>query len=298
MEHHHHGENEVHVTHAFIAGIALNFIYVVVQVIAGLKINSLSLLSDAGHNFMDVSGLALSMLAFRLTKSKSTKNYTYGYKKSSILISLLNTVILLVSIGAIGYEAFGRFQHPEQIPGKIVAEIAVIGIFINGLSAFLFFREKEKDLNIKSAFLHLFSDTLISIGLVLGGLLMYYTHLYWIDPLLSVVICLGIVWSTWNLLRSSLHLSLDGVPANVDIELIIRTVEGVEGVVSIHHLHVWAISTQENALTGHLVVSEKLSESQIHKIRQAVKRHLTQVKINHCTLEVESEKQQCMDEIC
>ncbi len=298
MEHHHHGENEVHVTHAFIAGIALNFIYVVVQVIAGLKINSLSLLSDAGHNFMDVSGLALSMLAFRLTKSKSTKNYTYGYKKSSILISLLNTVILLVSIGAIGYEAFGRFQHPEQIPGKIVAEIAVIGIFINGLSAFLFFREKEKDLNIKSAFLHLFSDTLISIGLVLGGLLMYYTHLYWIDPLLSVVICLVIVWSTWNLLRSSLHLSLDGVPANVDIELIIRTVEGVEGVVSIHHLHVWAISTQENALTGHLVVSEKLSESQIHKIRQAVKRHLTQVKINHCTLEVESEKQQCMDEIC
>ena len=297
MEHHHHGENEVHVTHAFIAGIALNFIYVVVQVIAGLKINSLSLLSDAGHNFMDVSGLALSMLAFRLTKSKSTKNYTYGYKKSSILISLLNTVILLVSIGAIGYEAFGRFQHPEQIPGKIVAEIAVIGIFINGLSAFLFFREKEKDLNIKSAFLHLFSDTLISIGLVLGGLLMYYTHLYWIDPLLSVVICLVIVWSTWNLLRSSLHLSLDGVPANVDIELIIRTVEGVEGVVSIHHLHVWAISTQENALTGHLVVSEKLSESQIHKIRQAVKRHLTQVKINHCTLEVESEKQQCMDEI-
>ena len=298
MEHHHHGENEVHVTHAFIAGIALNFIYVVVQVIAGLKINSLSLLSDAGHNFMDVSGLALSMLAFRLTKSKSTKNYTYGYKKSSILISLLNTVILLVSIGAIGYEAFGRFQHPEQIPGKIVAEIAVIGIFINGLSAFLFFREKEKDLNIKSAFLHLFSDTLISIGLVLGGLLMYYTHLYWIDPLLSVVICLVIVWSTWNLLRSSLHLSLDGVPANVDIELIIRTVEGVEGVVSFHHLHVWAISTQENALTGHLVVSEKLSESQIHKIRQAVKRHLTQVKINHCTLEVESEKQQCMDEIC
>ena len=298
MEHHHHGENEVHVTHAFIAGIALNFIYVVVQVIAGLKINSLSLLSDAGHNFMDVSGLALSMLAFRLTKSKSTKNYTYGYKKSSILISLLNTGILLVSIGAIGYEAFGRFQHPEQIPGKIVAEIAVIGIFINGLSAFLFFREKEKDLNIKSAFLHLFSDTLISIGLVLGGLLMYYTHLYWIDPLLSVVICLVIVWSTWNLLRSSLHLSLDGVPANVDIELIIRTVEGVEGVVSIHHLHVWAISTQENALTGHLVVSEKLSESQIHKIRQAVKRHLTQVKINHCTLEVESEKQQCMDEIC
>ena len=127
---------------------------------------------------------------------------------------------------------------------------------------------------------------------------MYYTHLYWIDPLLSVVICLVIVWSTWNLLRSSLHLSLDGVPANVDIELIIRTVEGVEGVVSIHHLHVWAISTQENALTGHLVVSEKLSESQIHKIRQAVKRHLTQVKINHCTLEVESEKQQCMDEIC
>ena len=298
MEHHHHGENEVHVNHAFVAGIVLNFIYVVLQIIAGLKINSLSLLSDAGHNFLDVSGLALSMLAFRLTKSKATKNYTYGYKKSSILISLLNTIILLVSIGAIGYESIGRFQHPELIPGEIVAGIAVIGIFINGISAFLFFREKEKDINIKSAFLHLFSDALISIGLVVGGLLMFYTHLYWIDPLISIVICLVIVWSTWNLLRSSLHLSLDGVPAEVDLELIIQAVQGVEGVESIHHVHVWAISTHENALTGHLVISEKLTDSQIQVIRQAVKRQLLKLKINHCTLEVESGEQPCIDEIC
>ena len=258
----------------------------------------MSLLSDAGHNFLDVSGLVLSMLAFRLTKSKATKNYTYGYKKSSILISLFNTILLLISIGAIGYESFIRFQHPEQLSGKIVAGIALVGILINGTSAFLFFREKDKDINLRSAFLHLFSDTIISMGLVIGGILIYYTHLYWIDSLLSVAICLVIVWSTWNLLRNSLQLSMDGVPTDVDMEQIIAAVQGVEGVESVHHLHVWAISTQENALTGHLVVSSKFSSKEINSTRQAVKRRLLTLKINHSTLEIESGEQPCGDENC
>jgi len=297
MEHSHH-KKEVQANKAFVAGIVLNLAYVVVQIIAGLKINSMSLLSDAGHNFLDVSGLVLSMLAFRLTKSKATKNYTYGYKKSSILISLFNTVLLLTSIGAIGYESVIRFQHPEQLSGKIVAGIALVGILINGISAFLFFREKDKDLNIRSAFLHLFSDTLISIGLVVGGILIYYTHFYWIDSLLSVVICLVIVWSTWNLLRNSLHLSMDGVPTDLDMDQILAAVRSVEGVESVHHVHVWAISTQENALTGHLVVSGKCSANEINLTRQAVKRRLLALKINHSTLEIESGEQPCGDEIC
>ena len=298
MEHSHHKEQVVQVNKAFVAGIVLNLAYVVVQIIAGLKINSMSLLSDAGHNFLDVSGLVLSMLAFRLTKSKATKNYTYGYKKSSILISLFNTILLLISIGAIGYESFIRFQHPEQLSGKIVAGIALVGILINGTSAFLFFREKDKDINLRSAFLHLFSDTIISMGLVIGGILIYYTHLYWIDSLLSVAICLVIVWSTWNLLRNSLQLSMDGVPTDVDMEQIIAAVQGVEGVESVHHLHVWAISTQENALTGHLVVSSKFSSKEINSTRQAVKRRLLTLKINHSTLEIESGEQPCGDENC
>ena len=298
MEHSHHKEQVVQVNKAFVAGIVLNLAYVVVQIIAGLKINSMSLLSDAGHNFLDVSGLVLSMLAFRLTKSKATKNYTYGYKKSSILISLFNTILLLISIGAIGYESFIRFQHPEQLSGKIVAGIALVGILINGTSAFLFFREKDKDINLRSAFLHLFSDTIISMGLVIGGILIYYTHLYWIDSLLSVAICLVIVWSTWNLLRNSLQLSMDGVPTDVDMEQIIAAVQGVEGVESVHHLHVWAISTQENALTGHLVVSSKFSSKEINSTRQAVKRRLLTLKVNHSTLEIESGEQPCGDENC
>jgi len=298
MEHSHHLEKEVQVNKAFVAGIVLNLAYVVVQIIAGLNINSMSLLSDAGHNFLDVSGLVLSMLALRLTKSKATKNYTYGYKKSSILISLFNTILLLISIGAIGYESVIRFQHPEQLSGKIVAAIAIFGILINGTSAFLFFREKDKDINIRSAFLHLFSDTLISMGLVVGGILIYYTHFYWIDSLLSILICLIIVWSTWNLLRNSLHLSMDGVPTDVDMEKIIAAVQGVEGVESVHHLHVWAISTQENALTGHLVVSSTCSSKEINSTRQAVKRRLLTLKINHSTLEIESGEQPCGDENC
>ena len=298
MEHSHHLEREVQVNKAFVAGIVLNLAYVVVQIIAGLNINSMSLLSDAGHNFLDVSGLVLSMLALRLTKSKATKNYTYGYKKSSILISLFNTILLLISIGAIGYESVIRFQHPEQLSGKIVAAIAIFGILINGTSAFLFFREKDKDINIRSAFLHLFSDTLVSMGLVVGGILIYYTHFYWIDSLLSILICLIIVWSTWNLLRNSLHLSMDGVPTDVDMEKIIAAVQGVEGVESVHHLHVWAISTQENALTGHLVVSSTCSSKEINSTRQAVKRRLLTLKINHSTLEIESGEQPCGDENC
>ena len=298
MEHSHHLEREVQVNKAFVAGIVLNLAYVVVQIIAGLNINSMSLLSDAGHNFLDVSGLVLSMLALRLTKSKATKNYTYGYKKSSILISLFNTILLLISIGAIGYESVIRFQHPEQLSGKIVAAIAIFGILINGTSAFLFFREKDKDINIRSAFLHLFSDTLVSMGLVVGGILIYYTHFYWIDSLLSILICLVIVWSTWNLLRNSLHLSMDGVPTDVDMEKIIAAVQDVEGVESVHHLHVWAISTQENALTGHLVVSSTCSSKEINSTRQAVKRRLLTLKINHSTLEIESGEQPCGDENC
>ena len=222
MAHEHsHNDSTIGITginKAFIIGIALNLGYVLVQIITGLKINSLSLLSDSGHNFLDVAGLALAMLAFRLSKSISTEKYTYGYKKASILISLLNAVVLLVSIGAIGYNAILRFQNPEPLPGKTVAIVAGIGILINGFSAFLFFREKAKDININSAFLHLASDAFVSLGLVIGGIIIYYTHLYWIDPLMSVFICSIILASTIRLLKDSLRLSLDGVPENVDIQ--------------------------------------------------------------------------------
>ncbi len=283
---------------AFVIGIVLNLAYVLLQIIIGLKVNSLSLLSDAGHNFLDVSGLALSLLAFRLTKSKATERLTYGYKKSSILIALLNTVILLLSIGAIGYEALLRFRNPEPLDGVTVAWIALIGIFINGISAFLFFREKDKDINIRSAFLHLLSDAVISLGLVAGGIIIYYTHYYWVDSLLSTLICLVILWSTWNLLKSSLHLSLDGVPEDINLNEISTMIGSMEGVESLHHVHVWAISTKENALTGHLVIADNLSGDRINTIRREIRKRLLELNISHATLEIETENDLCNNEHC
>ena len=281
---------------AFIIGIILNLAYVIIQIVIGLKINSLSLLSDAGHNFLDVAGLALAMIAFKLSKSKSTEKYTYGYKKSSILISLLNAVILLISIGAIGYEAIFRFQNPQPLPGITIAVIAAIGIAINGVSAFMFFRDRESDINVKAAFLHLASDALVSLGLVFGGIIIYYTHLYWIDPLLSLIICGVIIVSTWGLLKNSLRLSLDGVPDNVDIQEVKNKVLKMQGVKNFHHLHIWAISTTQNALTGHLVVANDFTMAQIIKLKQQIKHELEHLNIHHSTLETETEI--CPELVC
>ena len=293
---HSHAPVITNLNNAFIIGIILNFAYVIIQVVIGLRINSLSLLSDAGHNFLDVAGLTLAMIAFKLSTSKSTDKYTYGYKKISILISLLNAIILLVSIGAIGYESIFRLQNQQSLPGSTIAIIAGIGIVINGVSAFMFFRDKESDINVKAAFLHLASDALVSLGLVIGGIIIHYTHLYWIDPLLSIIICIVIIASTWGLLRNSLRLSLDGVPQNVSLQKVKDTVLQTDGVVSLHHVHIWAISTSLNAMTGHLVVNNKLSNAQVSNLKIKIKHELEHLNIQHTTIETETEI--CKEEIC
>ncbi len=300
MDHHHHHQAPIlkKVTNAFVVGIILNLVYVVVQVGIGLQINSLSLLSDAGHNFLDVAALALSLLAFKLTRIQVTKKYTYGYKKASILISLFNAMILLISIGAIIYESIHRFQNPKALPGITIAMVALIGTAINGISAFMFFKDKEKDLNIKSAFLHLMADALFSLGLVAGGIVIYYTHLYWIDPLLSVVICLIIIYSTWDLLKDSLRLSLDGVPETIRLESFEQIVGPIKGVISFHHIHVWAMSTTENAMTAHIVVANTLSNQEIIILKKNIKHELEHVNIHHVTLEIELENEVCTTPNC
>ena len=299
-ENHNHGTAVVltNVSRAFIVGIILNMAYVIIQIVIGFRINSLAILSDAGHNFLDVGALALSLLAFKLHKAKPTDKYTYGLKKSSILISLLNAVILLLSIGAIGYEAILRFRHPQPLPGITLSIVAAIGIVINAVSAFMFFKNKEEDINIKSAFLHLASDALVSLGLVVGGIIIYYTKLYWIDPILSLVVCVVIIVSTWQLLKNSLRLSLDGVPQNVDIEKIKSTALKVNGIIEIHHIHVWAISTTQNALTAHIIVNEKITMPQIQEIKEALKHQLLHQNIHHITLETETKNSHCDEVDC
>jgi cobalt-zinc-cadmium efflux system protein len=298
-KHDHHGVIELtNVSKAFIVGIILNMAYVIIQVVIGFRINSLALLSDAGHNFLDVGALALSLLAFKLNKAKANNKYTYGFKKSSILISLFNAIILLISIGAIGYEALLRFKHPEPLPGVTIAIVSAIGIVINAISAFMFFRDKDKDLNVKSAFFHLASDAVVSLGLVIGGIIMYYTHIFWIDPILSLVVCAVIIVSTWNLLKDSLRLSLDGVPDTIKLEKIKATALKVEGVLDVHHIHIWAISTTQNALTAHLTVDEKTTMQKIQKIKAQVKHELEHENIHHATLETETKITGCQEEEC
>lgn len=290
-EHHsHHARQLTGVTTAFVVGISLNFLFVIIEVIAGLYVHSLSLLSDAGHNLADVAALALSLLAFRLVKVKPNEQYTYGYSKTTILVALFNAMVLLVSIGAISYEAAHRFLSPEPLPGKAIALVAAIGIVINAVTALMFFRNRKKDLNIKSAYLHLFSDAIVSLGIVIGGVIIFYTHYYWIDAVLSIVIALVILVSTWNLLGQSFRLSLDGVPAGISIEKVKQVAAKISGIIEIHHIHIWAISTTKNALTAHVVVNAESSLAEIEKLKNKLKHDLEHLNIHHVTLEVEPEK--------
>ena len=297
--HHHHSVQLTNVNRAFIVGIVLNLVFVIIEVFAGLFIHSLSLLSDAGHNLADVASLALSLLAFRLLKKKSNNKYTYGYRKTSVLVALFNAAVLLLSIGAIAYEAIHRLVYPEPfVPGKTIAIIAGIGIFINTITALLFLRNKEKDLNIKSAYLHLLSDAIVSLGLVIGGLVIYYTHWFWLDAAFSIIISFIILISTWHLFKNSLRLSLDGVPEHIQVEDIKRTALQIKHVQDLHHIHIWAISTTENALTAHLVLQQAVSIAEEQEIKKQLKHELAHKNIHHITLETERENDSCDHEPC
>jgi cobalt-zinc-cadmium efflux system protein len=297
---HNHGltGEQTKVNNAYIIGISLNFIFVVIELTVGLVVNSLSLISDAGHNLADVVALALSLLAFRLMKVRSNEKYTYGYRKTSILVALLNTMFLLVSIGAIAYEAIHRFFNPSPTSGGTIAVVAAIGIVINSVTALMFLSNKEKDINIKSAYLHLMNDALISAGIVAGGIIIYYTNWFWVDSLFSLVVVVVILFSAWRLLRSSLRLSLDGVPGYINIADIIATAAKIKGVKGIHHIHVWAISTTENALTAHLVLQPETSSEEEERIKYELKRQLEVKRIHHITLETEKGDVDCETITC
>ena len=296
---HHHHTNPANIAGtAFIAGIVLNGAYVVVQVVAGLLTGSMALLADAGHNLSDVASLALSLLAFRLARAKPTDSFTYGYKKTTILAALTNAVVLCITIGILGYESINRLLHPRPVEGGIVALVAGIGIAINLSSAFLFFKDKDHDLNTRGAYLHLLTDALVSLGVVVSGIIIRYTNWYWLDGAVSILVLAIILAGTWSLLTGSLRMSLDAVPQNVhpaSIENIIKKINGVE---NLHHMHIWAMSTTENALTAHLVLNEKLSFDEKMKLVHHIKHELQHNNIHHATLELESPNLPCDDADC
>ena len=300
--HSHHGHNHsvnlTIVNTAFIVGITLNFLFVVIEVIVGLSIHSLSLLSDAGHNLADVASLGLSLLALRMSKLKSNDQYTYGYKKTTILVTFFNACLLLISIGAITYAAFNRFFHPEPLPGKIIAAVAAIGIVINTVTALMFLRDKDSDMNVRGAYLHLMSDAVVSVGLVIGGIIIFYTGFYWIDPVLSIVIAGVILLGTWELMKDSLKLSLDGVPEGIQLDKLKTEAKKIKGVNDIHHIHVWAMSTTENALTAHLVIAKNTPNSEVEMIKDKLKHSFQHLNIQHVTLETEFEGSVCEELAC
>ena len=292
--HDHHAPVLTGVNTAFVIGIVFNFLFVIIEVVAGLSIHSLSLLSDAGHNLADVASLALALLAFRLADVRPTDRYTYGLRKTSILVALLNAVVLLISIGAIAYEAIQRFIHPEPLPGMTIAIVAGIGILINSGTALLFMRQKDKDMNVRAAYLHLASDAVVSLALVIGGIIIYYTGLFRIDAVLSLIVAAVIIGSTWRLLRDSLRLSLDGVPVDIDVDKVRQIIKKVSGVKDIHHIHIWAISTTVNALTAHLVIEDSADAAKESAIKKKIRHDLAHINIQHATLETEHQGQ-CSD---
>ena len=296
--HHHHIAPKDVAGSAFIFGIALNGLYVLVQVFTGFFSHSMAMLADAGHNLSDVASLGLSYMAFRWAKKKRSASFTYGYKKTTILAALTNAVVLLVTIGILGYESFLRLLNPQPVAGGVVAIVAGIGIVINLGSAMLFFKDKDHDLNTKGAFLHLLTDALVSFAVVIAGIIIKYTNWYWIDGAISIAVLLVILFGTWSLLTGSLKLSLDAVPENLDINEIEQAILNVKGVESMHHLHVWAMSTTQNALTTHVVIDEKLSFDEKMEVVHLIKHDLQHYDINHATIELESPTLPCHDEDC
>lgn len=260
--HHSHGGGHGHVHapasfgRAFAIGILLNTAFVVVEAGYGWASNSMSLVADAGHNLSDVLGLVVAWVASVLVRRRPSTRFTYGLRGSSILAALFNAVFLLVAVGAILWEAASRLVHPEPVAGATVMVVAGIGILINGFTAWLFASGAKGDINIRGAFLHMAADAAVSAGVVLAGLVILLTGFDWIDPLVSFAIGGLIIWASWALLRDSVAMSLAAVPPGIASEEVAACLRGQPGVVEIHDLHIWPMSTTEPALTVHLVMAE------------------------------------------
>lgn len=270
---------------AFVIAIVLNTAFVAVEFSYGFIANSTALMADAGHNMSDVLGLLLAWGAAILSRKAPSGRYTYGLRSTSILAALANAMLLLVASGAIGWEATHRFSQPPVVAGFTVTLVAGIGIVINGLSAWLFVKGNKGDLNIRGAYLHMAVDALVSLGVVVAGVAMMFTDWYWLDPVISLVIVAIIVINTWSLLRDSVQLALNAVPAHIDVTEVETYLRQCPGVSDVHDLHVWGMSTTECALTVHLVMPESCpGDAFIDDIIQTLKERYS---IQHSTLQVE-----------
>ena len=286
--HHHHGgmvTEPMNFDRAFAIGILLNVTFVLIESGYGLAANSLALLADAGHNLSDVLGLIVAWVASILVRRKPTNGFTFGLRSSSILAALGNAVFLLVAIGGVAWEAIGRFRSPPEVAGHTVIVVAAVGIFINGMTAYLFSKGQKGDLNIRGAYLHMLADALVSLAVVVAGIVMIKTGWNWIDPLVSVVVSLVILNGTWGLLKESLKLALGAVPNGINRVEVHKFLMNKKGVSKVHDLHIWGMSTTENALTAHLVMpAGHPGDSFLHHVSEELNHKF---KIHHTTLQIE-----------
>ncbi|MDA8697307.1 cation diffusion facilitator family transporter [Rhodopirellula sp.] len=250
---------------AFLIGILLNSAFVAVEGAYGYAIDSLALLADAGHNLSDVLGLIMAWSGYALAKLPPTPRHTYGWRSSTILAALFNSLLLIFAVCGIAWEAFDRLWQPERIDSYTVITVALIGVVINTGTALLFARGRKTDLNLRGAYLHMAADALLSLGVVIAGVIIHYTGYLWIDPMISLVIATVIFAGTWNLFRESLWLTLQSVPQDLDAQQIHTDLLAFAGVKEVHDLHIWAISTTETCLTAHLEVPKECNHDQLLK---------------------------------
>ena len=271
---------------AFAIGTALNLGFVILEAVYGYLAHSLALFADAGHNLGDVLGLVLAWGASALARRPPTKRYTYGLRGSSILAALVNAVVLLLSMGAIAWEAIRRFSDPGPVSGGTVIGVAVIGIIINTITALMFMSGRKGDLNIRGAFLHMAADAIVSLGVVLAGVAILVTHWLWIDPVVSLILVVVVVVGTWQLLRDSVNLALDAVPEGIEPRAVQAYLAERPGVSKVHDLHIWAMSTTETALTVHLVMPTGYpGDAFLCEVSKELQDHF---RIKHSTLQVET----------
>jgi cobalt-zinc-cadmium efflux system protein len=281
--HHHHGPGDY--GRAFAVGVVLNSLFVLLETGCGIYAQSLALLADAGHNLSDVLGLLLAWGAISLAKRRPTERRTYGLRRSTIIAALANAVLLLVAVGGISWEAIRRFIHPEPLQEGVMIWVAAAGIIVNTATALLFLRGSHNDVNIRGAFLHMAADAAVSLGVVVAGIVIYFTHWLWIDAAISLIIAAVILWSTWGVLWESLDLALDAVPKGIEPRAVEEYLASLPGVQEVHDLHIWGLSTTEAALTAHLVMPEAVHEDAF--LQQVTKGLHDKFGIEHATLQVE-----------
>lgn len=286
MGHDHSHSTPQNINKKFIAGICLNFAFIAVEVFYGIKANSLALLADAGHNAGDVLGLFLSWFGYLISHKKAPSKFTYGFKNATIIAAFFNSILLFAAVGGIAFEAISRIGTHQEVASMTIIIVALIGVCINGLTAYLFSRDSHHDINIKAAFLHMTFDAIVSLGVIVAGAIIMWKSWFWIDPVISLVIAVVIAISSWRLFRESLDLILLAAPTSVDLESIKKDISNFEGVKKYHDLHIWPISTTEVALSVHLVVKSKFFNDAFTK--KIVKKLHDSYKISHVTIQLES----------